>query len=108
MITYIQHIVWKFVKYEPQYFKLLDVRYNLMKNLIIGNCDDLIKFILFGDDETPRNKNKEIVHIPSNKLWPEKELLRDDDLDFDKKKTGSKDNKPQNNMELAIYHCKGK
>ncbi|CAB4429799.1 unnamed protein product [Rhizophagus irregularis] len=108
MVTYIKHIVWKFVKYEPQNFKLLDVRYNIMKNLILGDCDNLIKFILFGDDETYKNKNKEIGHIPSNKLWPGKKFLRDDDLDFDKRKNVSKINELQNNMELAIYHCKGK
>ncbi|GBB90169.1 hypothetical protein RclHR1_17030002 [Rhizophagus clarus] len=109
MITYIKHIVWKFVKYDPQNFKLLDVRYNIMKNLILSDCDDLIKFILFGDDETFRNKNEEIGHIPKNKLWPEKEFLRGDDLDFDKRKDKLKDKfEPQNDMELAIYHCKDK
>ncbi|PKC69984.1 hypothetical protein RhiirA1_455334 [Rhizophagus irregularis] len=110
MITYIKHIVWKFVKYEPQNFKLLDVRYNIMKNLILGDCDNLIKFILFGDDKIYKNKNKEIGHIPSNKLWPGKKFLKDDDLNFDKRKNESKDisNELQNNMELAIYHYKGK
>ncbi|PKY25000.1 hypothetical protein RhiirB3_509824 [Rhizophagus irregularis] len=110
MITYIKHIIWKFVKYEPQNIKLLDVRYNIMKNLILGDCDDLIKFILFGDDKTFRNKNKDIVHIPSNKLWLGKKFLRDDDLDFDEvKENPSIENKEfelQNNMELAMYHCK--
>ncbi|CAB5392141.1 unnamed protein product [Rhizophagus irregularis] len=112
MITYIKHIIWKFVKYEPQNIKLLDVRYNIMKNLILGDCDDLIKFILFGDDKTFRNKNKDIVHIPSNKLWLGKKFLRDDDLDFDEvKENPSIENKEfelQNNMELAMYHCKDK
>ncbi|PKC01166.1 hypothetical protein RhiirA5_427142 [Rhizophagus irregularis] len=112
MITYIKHIIWKFVKYEPQNIKLLDVRYNIMKNLIIGDCDDLIKFILFGDDKTFRNKNKDIVHIPSNKLWLGKKFLRDDDLDFDEVKDNpsieNKEFELQNNMELAMYHCKDK
>ncbi|PKY55879.1 hypothetical protein RhiirA4_448539 [Rhizophagus irregularis] len=112
MITYIKHIIWKFVKYEPQNIKLLDVRYNIMKNLILGDCDDLIKFILFGDDKTFRNKNKDIVHIPSNKLWPGKKFLRDDDLDFDEVKDNpsieNKEFELQNNMELAMYHCKDK
>ncbi|CAG8684547.1 671_t:CDS:10 [Rhizophagus irregularis] len=112
MITYIKHIIWKFVKYEPQNIKLLDVRYNIMKNLILGDCDDLIKFILFGDDKTFRNKNKDIVHIPSNKLWLGKKFLRDDDLDFDEVKDNpsieNKEFELQNNMELAMYHCKDK
>uniref|UniRef100_U9V1P4 Uncharacterized protein n=1 Tax=Rhizophagus irregularis (strain DAOM 181602 / DAOM 197198 / MUCL 43194) TaxID=747089 RepID=U9V1P4_RHIID len=42
--------------------------------------------------------------IPSNKLWPGKMFLKDDDLDFDKRE----DELPENNMELAIYYCRGK
>jgi hypothetical protein len=83
-----------------------------MKNLILGDCDDLIKFILFGDDKTFRNINKDIVHIPSNKLWLGKKFLRDDDLDFDEVKDNpsieNKEFELQNNMELAMYHCKGR
>ena len=51
MITYIKFIVWRFAKNEPENFKLLDVRYNVIKNLILGDCDRLIKFILFGDEK---------------------------------------------------------
>ncbi len=120
MITYIRHMVWRFAKHEPQNFKLLDVRHNIMKNLILGDCNHLIKFILFGDEEDEetvgkkkRQKEVDIRHIPSNKLWPGKKFLMDDDLDFDQfdRKEELTDNetfKPKNNMELAIYHCKGK
>ncbi|GES94212.1 hypothetical protein GLOIN_2v1769896 [Rhizophagus clarus] len=125
MISYIQHIVWRFAKYEPENFKSLDFQYNVMKNLILGDCDRLIKFILFGDEESvekeEKGKNKsekenginEVVirHIPRNKLWPRKSFLMDDDLDFDERDIWMKDNEkivPKNNMELAIYHCKGR
>jgi hypothetical protein len=123
MITYIRHIVWRFAKHEPENFKLLDVRHNVMKSLILSDCNDLIKYILFGDEETvekekgegkceKENGVKEIIirHIPKNKLWPGKEFLMDDDLDFDERKNGIDNEKivPENNMELAIYHCKGK
>ncbi|GBB90311.1 hypothetical protein RclHR1_17200003 [Rhizophagus clarus] len=111
LITYIKLIVWKFVKHEPQNFKLLDVRHDIMKSLILSDCDDLIKYVLFGNEEAIGNKivHNELRHIPSNKPWPSKKFLRDDDLDFDKRLI--KDNnvaKPENNMELAIYHCKGR
>ncbi|PKY33126.1 hypothetical protein RhiirB3_451804 [Rhizophagus irregularis] len=39
LINYIEHIVWRFAKYEPENFRLLDVRYNLMKSLILADCD---------------------------------------------------------------------
>ncbi|CAG8663971.1 12060_t:CDS:10, partial [Rhizophagus irregularis] len=80
MIRYIKHIVWRFAKYEPKNFKLLDIRYNVMKNLILDNS------------------------------WPGEKFIKDGDLDFEKK-DGIKDNEdiePKNNMELAIYHCKGR
>ncbi|PKC70466.1 hypothetical protein RhiirA1_501318 [Rhizophagus irregularis] len=110
MVNYIEHIIWRFAKYEPENFRLLDVRYNLMKRLILCDCDRLIKFILFGDEETAENKI-DYRHVPSNKSWPGKEFLKDDDLDFDKRKDGLKENKRiklENNMELAIYHFRGR
>ncbi|CAB5205669.1 unnamed protein product [Rhizophagus irregularis] len=125
IITYVKHIVWRFAKNEPENFRLLDVRRNIMKSLILGDCDYLIKFILFGDDEEinenkigckekekeKRQKEDEIRYIPCNKLWPGKTFLREDDLDFDEKIDKLEDNEtivPENIMELAIYHCKGR
>ena len=35
----------------------MEVRYNVIKSLILSDCDHLIKFILFGDEETVENKN---------------------------------------------------
>jgi len=89
-----------------------------MKNLILGDCNHLIKFILFGNEENEEYKNQEekekekeketkIKHIPKSLLWKDK-FVNDDDLD---KKNESKDIEkiiPENDMELAIYHCKGK
>ncbi|CAB4474050.1 unnamed protein product [Rhizophagus irregularis] len=48
--------------------------------------------------------NYKTCMIPSNKLWPGKMFLKDDDLDFDKRE----DELPENNMELAIYYCRGR
>jgi hypothetical protein len=105
MITYIQHIVWKFAKCKPEEFKLLDVRHNVMKKLILGDCNYLIKLILFGDksNKDNGNENKEefvIRHIPRSVSWPGKSFIKDDDLE---------DNEMlESDMELAIYRYKGK
>ncbi|PKY52147.1 hypothetical protein RhiirA4_408057 [Rhizophagus irregularis] len=76
-----------------------------MKNLILGDCDRLIKFILFGYEETAENKI-DYRHVPSNKSWPRKKILKGYDLNFDKSDDELK--MPENNMELAIYYCIGK
>ncbi|PKY50569.1 hypothetical protein RhiirA4_406630, partial [Rhizophagus irregularis] len=75
------------------------------KSLILGDCDRLIKFILFGYEETAKNKI-DYRHVPSNKLWPGKKFLKNDDLDFGKREDELK--MPENNMELVIYYCRGK
>ncbi|EXX61209.1 hypothetical protein RirG_173230 [Rhizophagus irregularis DAOM 197198w] len=93
MIMYIQHIVWRFAKCKPKEFKLLDVRHNIMKKLILGDCNYLIKLILFGEksikDNNGNEKKEEFVirHIPRR--------LEDNE-------------RPENDMELAIYRYKGR
>ncbi|CAB4389950.1 unnamed protein product [Rhizophagus irregularis] len=107
MTIYIQHIVWRFAKCKPEEFKLLDVRHNVMKKLILGDCNYLIKLILFGDksnnDKDNGNEKKEefvIRHIPRSVSWPGKNFIKDDDLE---------DNEmPESDMELAIYRFKGR
>ncbi|PKC67886.1 hypothetical protein RhiirA1_457905 [Rhizophagus irregularis] len=36
MVAYINCIIWRFIKYKPDDFKLLDVQRNVMKNLVLG------------------------------------------------------------------------
>ena len=141
MVTYTKHIVWRFIRNEPKQFKLLDVRHNVVKHLILGDCINLIKYILFGDDDKNKKKNikekdeegiddkdaKELkgnkqkerqekseircLSIPRNISWPGEEFLDDDDLFDDTqsdKLKDAEDIRPENNTELAIYHCKGK
>ena len=91
MITYINRIVWRFVKYEPDDYKLLDARYNVMKNLVLGDCDHLIKFILFGDQDDDKEARK--LHIPRE--TPLNKVIVDGE-------------ETTNVMELAICHCQGK
>jgi hypothetical protein len=121
-----------------------------MKNLILGDCNHLIKFILFGDEkeneikeerrtkekkeewiklmmlgdeikekkeelvnfilfgeEKEKEKDVEVrrLHIPRGKLWPEERFINGDDLDLD---AHEKPERLESNMELAIYHCRGK
>jgi hypothetical protein len=93
----------------PCQFKLLDSRHKIMKNLILGDCDHLIKYILFGEDDD--NQKAMLIHTPRSKYWKgisNKTFVKDDDLkSFDKSNENDKI-KPKNDMELAIYHCKGK
>ena len=123
---YIKHIVWRFAKCKPEEFKLLDVRHNVMKSLILGDCDHLINFILFGDETENKNgcgskekkgkekdqKKFETRHIPRNGLWPGEKFLEDDDLDVDKRKDNWLNHSEKiminNNVELAIYRYKGR
>src|ERR1051325_5088806 len=109
MVAYISHIIWRFIKHKPNEYRLLDVRHSVMKNLILGDCDHLIKFILFEDEDDDDNQNKFIPkHIPRSILWKKgQEFVKYDDLDpFEKGEINRI--KPTNDMELAIYHCKGK
>jgi hypothetical protein len=107
MVAHINHIIWRFIRHKPNECRLLDVRHSVMKNLILGDCDHLIKFILFGDDGNPKE-----LHIPRSILWNKnKGFVKEDDLKLCEK--GDKSNErdkiiPTNDMELAIYHCKGK
>jgi hypothetical protein len=85
-----------------------------MKKLILGDCNYLIKLILFGDKSNKDNgneKNEEFVirHIPRSVSWPGKNFIRDDDLRLDNNGLRLEDNeRPENDMELAIYRYKGK
>ncbi|RIA86146.1 hypothetical protein C1645_829712 [Glomus cerebriforme] len=115
MVAYINHIIWRFIRYKPDEYRLLDVRHNVMKNLILGDCDHLIKFILFGNDDEENNKNGKpdqfiIKHIPRSLLWKkDRKFVKDDDIEcFDDKPNERDKVIPSNDMELAIYHCKGR
>ncbi|CAG8590670.1 2898_t:CDS:10 [Funneliformis caledonium] len=81
-------IIWRFIKKRPEVWRLMDIRFNVMANLIRGGACYLIKFILFGDDndliikdkkqlkqiEADKKKNKLFnkkltLHIPRTKKW---------------------------------------
>ncbi|CAG8584837.1 21565_t:CDS:10 [Rhizophagus irregularis] len=125
MVNYINHIIWRFIDHDPDQYRLLDVRHNVMKNLILGDCDHLIKYILFGNDEDNcpvcdqccnrgKMKQKEkfvIKHVPRSIIWKKDQcFVNDDDLDPFDRDNNSKSRKtvPTNDLELAIYHCKGR
>src|SRR5688572_2876290 len=106
MVEYISHTIWRFIKYKPNEYRLLDARYNIMKSLILGDCDHLIKFILFGDEDD--SNLKEVLHIPRSVLWKNRNLVNRDDLKPFEKEDDKDWIIPTNDMELAIYYCKGK
>jgi hypothetical protein len=95
MVAYIYRIIWRFIKSNPADFRLLDVRHNVMKNLVLGDCDHLIKFILFGNNDDDKKANK--LHIPRKTFWKNRKTINDDTEKYE----------ITNVMELAIYHCKG-
>jgi hypothetical protein len=113
MVLYINNIIWRFIDHKPDEYRLLDVRYNVMRSLIFGDSDHLIKFILFGNEENDNNNNDNVrhIHIPRSTMWEkDQRFVSDDDLDhFEYRNDKSKPRKtvPTNDLELAIYHCKG-
>src|SRR3954453_8162792 len=112
MVMYINNIIWRFISHKPDEYRLLDVRHNVMKSLILSDSDHLIKFILFGNEECKKEK---FTHIPRSITWKKnRSFVNDDDLcPFECNKcndTKSKHNSEveiTNDLELAIYHCKG-
>ena len=95
-----------------------------MKDLILSNCNHLIKFILFGDEENDdsigddskerkKNEKKEfkIKHIPKSKLWRKGYgyIKINDLMSSNNNQDEILENEiPGNDLELAIYHYKGK
>src|SRR4051812_12481544 len=82
-----------------------------MKILILGNCNHLIKYLLFNQGPVKNKYSKEKVeirHVPRNKLWPGKKYIKDKELDIIVNNMDDNDKMiPENDLELAIYHCKG-
>ncbi|GET59722.1 hypothetical protein GLOIN_2v1475235 [Rhizophagus irregularis DAOM 181602=DAOM 197198] len=69
--SYINHIIGRFIKYKPDDFRLLDFQHNVIKNLILGDCDHLTKYILFGND----NENRNNLHIPRDTFWKRRKWI---------------------------------
>ncbi|CAG8575470.1 696_t:CDS:10 [Funneliformis caledonium] len=112
IVKYINHIVGRFTEKRPQRYRLLDVRYRIMKNLILGDCDHLIHCLLFGFGMD--------LYIPKHKFWYEERknleyIIIDEDMNLRiGKKEGENpetDGKPNLHVELpttdvnlAIFH----
>ncbi|PKY27321.1 hypothetical protein RhiirB3_473421 [Rhizophagus irregularis] len=62
LINRISLVIWRFIKKNPVVWKLIDVRYDVMRNIIIGGSTFLVKYILFGEKDTH-------LHIPQIKRW---------------------------------------
>ncbi|PKY44325.1 hypothetical protein RhiirA4_513369 [Rhizophagus irregularis] len=62
LINRISLVIWRFIKKNPVVWKLIDVRHDVMRNIIIGGSTFLVKYILFGEKDTH-------LHIPQIKRW---------------------------------------
>ncbi|RIA85733.1 hypothetical protein C1645_741357 [Glomus cerebriforme] len=73
--TQVQNIVKNFIKFHPIIFKLTDIRFDIMENLIRGNCISLIKKILFTNVKYSKNlrsmsaKTNNHLHFPRLYSW---------------------------------------
>ncbi|CAB4420443.1 unnamed protein product [Rhizophagus irregularis] len=93
----ISFIIWKFIKNNPTstIWRLMDVRYNLMAKIIIGGPNNLIKYILFGDEKV-KNKNLHIPRITRYVEMPSEESNNNSEIDISK----------SSDLEIAIELCK--
>ncbi|GBB89119.1 hypothetical protein RclHR1_01580020 [Rhizophagus clarus] len=66
-----KRIIYNVIIKKPNLWKLLDVRYNLMENLIYSQSNDIIKFILNSTEEIEKNniKRTQKLHIPQLYDW---------------------------------------
>ncbi|RIA89799.1 hypothetical protein C1645_824254 [Glomus cerebriforme] len=62
LVNMISLLIWRFIKKRPEIWKLMDIRYDVMGNIIIGGSTFLVKYILFGE------KNM-YLHVPQIKRW---------------------------------------
>ncbi|CAG8644699.1 3160_t:CDS:2, partial [Funneliformis mosseae] len=73
LMNYISLLIWKFIKKKQETWKLLDVRYNVMADIIIGGSTFLIKFILLdeveNEKELKKTGNRRLLHIPQLRRW---------------------------------------
>src|SRR5436309_14755712 len=64
----ITYIIWRFIKHEPDIWRLMDARFDVMAKIIIGGSNMLVKYILFGDE----NRNLHVPRLPLHR-WEDKE-----------------------------------
>ncbi|CAI2180750.1 8773_t:CDS:10 [Funneliformis geosporum] len=105
MVKYINHIISRFAAKRPQRYRLLAIRYHVMKNLIFGDCNYLIHYLLFGSGK--------YLYVPKCKFWNEKRKY----IIIDKKnpvnikidienRNGLKN--PRSCMNFANFNCRGR
>ncbi|GBC05563.1 hypothetical protein RclHR1_00630010 [Rhizophagus clarus] len=67
LINRISLVIWRFIKKKPHVWKLIDVRYDVMKDIIIGGSTFLVKYILFGEEDKH-------LHIPKIRRWDDDKI----------------------------------
>ena len=94
----ITYIIWRFIKHEPDIWRLMDSRFDVMAKIIIGGSNALVKYILFGEG----NQN---LHVPRLYRWKDKEyklkkhykIARMERMDI----------KKLSDLQIAIRLCEG-
>ena len=97
----ISYIIWRFIKNEPDIWRLMDVRYDIMAKIIIGGSNTLIKYILFGDGKE-KNWN---LHIPRLRRWHDKDERKFKEIKDDTRKKLKL--KKLSDLQVAIRLCNG-
>ncbi|CAI2174484.1 6910_t:CDS:10, partial [Funneliformis geosporum] len=89
MVKYINHIVWRFTANKPQRYRLLDIRYHVMKNLILVDKNNHVTS-KNDNDNCKESKNPSACMIVAILNCRGRNELK----------------YPTTDVNLAIYHCR--
>ncbi|GES81134.1 hypothetical protein GLOIN_2v1867698 [Rhizophagus clarus] len=93
----VQNIVKNFIKEHPIIFKLSDIRYNIMGNLIRGNCVSIIKKILFINENS----------VNTSKLLRAMKAKMNNHLHFPRLYSWDSNSQKKSDLEVAIESIAG-
>ena len=97
----ITYIIWRFIKHEPDIWRLMDSRFDVMAKIIIGGSNMLVKYILFGDE----NRNLHVPRLPLHR-WEDKEEYNLKEH-YRKARRERMDIKNLSDLQIAIRLCEG-
>jgi hypothetical protein len=106
LINRISLVIWRFIKKKPDIWKLIDVRYDVMKNIIIGGSTFLVKYILFGEKEKDLH-----LHVPQIKRWEDGKIYVKEKREQNVKSIQNDDNEQEEindkltDLQVAIRSC---
>ncbi|RHZ78120.1 hypothetical protein Glove_167g89 [Diversispora epigaea] len=81
LILQTEQIVFKFIKKNPSIWRLIEIRYDVMANLLRGRRVNLIQYLLIDSlNYKKNNQNNKFLHTPRMFEWPKK--LKTSDLEI--------------------------